>query len=371
MLLLALILCSLLLCSLGNDLSKAVLQPPSLNIYPDRQQVMTWKDAHGKVHAVRTQAEWEVRRAHILRNFEAVAGGRPERYRDPATIPYQIRETVTLSDGASGKLIRRKIAIPMDERDVIPAYLFLPVAKARLPAVLCLHQTTPAGKGEPAGLAGLPTLHYARELAGRGDVTLAPDYPRFGDSTTDAYQLGYTSATAKGIANHRLCVSLLAQLPEVDAERIGCIGHSLGGHNAIFVALYEPRLRVIASSCGFCSFPRYYGGDLKGWSHAGYMPRIASEFGCDPKRIPFDFTELLAALAPRPVFINAPVRDANFDVEGVRECVRAALPVYQLYGKAENLRVVYPDAEHAFPDEIRQQCYAFLDAHLRERRIER
>ena len=82
----------------------------------------------------------------------------------------------------------------------------------------------------------------------------------------------------KGIWNHTRAVDLLQSLPEVDAERIGCIGHSLGGHNTIFVGVFDTRLKVLVSSCGFNSFFKYYGGDLTGWSHKGYMPRIAEVY---------------------------------------------------------------------------------------------
>ena len=54
---------------------------------------------------------------------------------------------------------------------------------------------------------------------------------------------------------------------------------------------------MIVSSCGFCSFAKYYGGNLKGWTSNRYMPRIASEYVTDPGRVPFDFTEVLAAIA--------------------------------------------------------------------------
>ncbi|MEZ6053197.1 MAG: hypothetical protein R3C02_17715 [Planctomycetaceae bacterium] len=40
----------------------------------------------------------------------------------------------------------------------------------RASAMLCLHQTVPIGKDEPAGLGGKPNLHYAHELANRGYV---------------------------------------------------------------------------------------------------------------------------------------------------------------------------------------------------------
>jgi dienelactone hydrolase len=168
----------------------------------------------------------------------------------------------------------------------------------------------------------------------------------------------------KGIWNHMRAVDLLQSLDEVDGERIGVIGHSLGGHNSLFVAVFDPRLKVVVTSCGFNAFPKYYKGDLTGWSHKGYMPRIASDYGKDPKKMPFDFPEVLAALAPRTVFINAPLKDANFEVSGVKDCVEAALPVYELLGAKEKLSAVHPDCEHAFPPEVRKAAYEFVDKAL-------
>jgi hypothetical protein len=159
-------------------------------------------------------------------------------------------------------------------------------------------------------------------------------------------------------------VDLLQSLPEVDRGRIGVIGHSLGGHNALFVAAFDPRLRVVVTSCGFNSFFKYARGNLAGWSHKGYMPRIASAYDRDPAKMPFDFTEILGALAPRAVFINAPLKDDNFEVGGVRDCVAAAGPVYRLLEAAENLEAVYPDAGHDFPPDVRLRAYAFIDRHL-------
>jgi hypothetical protein len=227
--------------------------------------------------------------------------------------------------------------------------------------MLCLHQTTAIGKGEPAGVGGLKNLHYALELAERGYVTLAPDYPNFGGYKIDPYARGYASATMKGIWNHMRAIDLLASLPEVDAARIGCIGHSLGGHNSLFVAGFDLRIKVVVSSCGFNSFAKYFKGNLAGWSHKGYMPRIASVYGRDARKMPFDFTEVVAALAPRALFINAPLKDDNFEVSGVRDCVRAASPVYRLLEAADNIEAVYPSSGHDFPPDIRLQAYAFID----------
>ncbi len=108
------------------------------------------------------------------------------------------------------------------------------------------------------------------------------------------------------------------------------------------------------------------GGDLAGWSHQGYMPRIASVYGKEPTRMPFDFTEVVAALAPRPLFVNAPLKDDNFEVSGVRDCITAAEPVYELLGAKGSLVAIHPDAGHDFPPEVREAAYQFLDKALRK-----
>lgn len=160
-------------------------------------------------------------------------------------------------------------------------------------------------------------------------------------------------------------MDLLQTLPEVDGTRIGVIGHSLGGHNALFLAAFDERVKAVVSSCGFNAFPRYAGGDLTGWSHAGYMPRIATLYGKDPKRMPFDFPDVLASVAPRAVFVNAPLGDDNFPVKGVEDCEAAARPVFELLGAAGKLRVEYPDCGHDFPPAIRNAAYQWLDAVLK------
>jgi hypothetical protein len=97
------------------------------------------------------------------------------------------------------------------------------------------------------------------------------------------------------------------------------------------------------------------------------MPRIASTYGKDARKMPFDFTEVLGIIAPRAVFVSAPLKDHDFEVEGVRDCIRSARPVYRLLEGGDNLEVVYPDVGHDFPPAVRLQAYAFLDRHLKPR----
>ena len=341
-------------------MSPASSQQAPPPFYKDKSNLLHYLDAEGKTHPISSVDEWQKRRAHILANLQQVMGPFPDRSK-LVDLDVQIVETEDLEG-----VTRKKITFVSEAGDRVPAYLLIPGdLDGKTAGVLCLHQTTKVGKGEPAGLDGLPKLHYALELAQRGYVTLAPDYPNFGDYEFNPYENGYISATMKGIWNHMRAVDLLQSLPEVDPDRIGCIGHSLGGHNTMYVSVFDDRIKAMVSSCGFNSFLKYYEGDLTGWSHKGYMPRIAEVYDKDPAKMPFDFTEITGALAPRPFFVNAPLHDANFDVTGVQDCVNAARPVYDLYGAADRLVAVHPDAEHDFPPDIREQAYAFLDSILR------
>ena len=139
----------------------------------------------------------------------------------------------------------------------------------------------------------------------------------------------------------------------------------LGGHNSLFLAVFDTRIKAVVTSCGFTSFFKYYGGDLTGWSHKGYMPRIASVYEKNPARMPFDFPEIIGALAPRAVFINAPLKDSNFEVSGVYDCVNAARPVYKLLKANDKIVMTNPDAPHDFPLAARMEAYAFLDKELK------
>ena len=317
----------------------------------------------------------QYRRQDALTRMQMVMGPLPGPER---RIPLDPR---VLEEHIEGKYIRRKIDYAVEPGDRVPAWLLIPKdllgqPGVKAPAVLCLHQTVGIGKDEPVGLGGNPNLHYAKELAERGYVTLAPDYlggdiPEvgirggFGEYRTDPYSLGYVSGTMKGIWNHMRAIDLLQSLPFVDADRLGVIGHSLGGYNSLFVAAFDERIKVVVSSCGFTTFAKYRGGNLAGWSHRGHMPLIATVYDNDPQKVPFDFPDVLAAIAPRALFINAPEKDF-FDVSGVRECVSGILPIYEAFGVKDHLVAVHPDVGHDFPPDVREAAYQFLNKFLQK-----
>ncbi|MFA7693163.1 MAG: alpha/beta fold hydrolase [Candidatus Hydrogenedentales bacterium] len=327
--------------------------------YPDKSRLLCVQEKDGSYTAVESIETWQRRREHILENVCLVMGPLPDQARDTAP-DYQLLEEID-----TPRYKRQSIRYNAEPGPAVTAFLFLPhQQKETRPAMMCLHPTSSLGKRIVAGEGEKPNRNYASELAERGYVVLAPDYPGFGDDV-DArkglYEAGYVSCSMKGIWNHLRGVDLLASLPQVDPQRMGCIGHSLGGHNTLFLGLFDTRLRVLVTSCGFNSFTKYMGGDLTGWSHDGYMPRIADIYGSDAANMPFDFTEVVAALAPRTLFINAPLHDDNFEVSGVRDVIDSATPVYALYGAQDALHIRYPEAEHDFPTKERYEAYAVID----------
>ena len=340
----------------------AVVTAATSPIYPNHQDLSYYLDTAGTRHPIKTTADWEIRRKHVLASMEAVMGALPgPEMRVPLDV--KVEEEVRVGD-----LIRRKITYRTHPRQRVAAYLFLPplAAGKKAPAMLCLHPSGELGKGIAAAIGGKPHRQYALELAQRGYVTLAPDYPTFGDYACEFDPKdGFQSGTMRAIWDNIRSVDLLQSLAQVDGSRIGAIGHSLGGHNAMFTAVFEPRIKAVVSSCGFTRFHKYYAGNLTGWTSPRYMPRIASIYEKNPDRMPFDFPEVVAALAPRPFFTNSPLRDGNFEVSGVRDSLASARPIFALYDKLEHLQAAHPDSEHDFPDEQRMQSYAFLDQHLK------
>ena len=231
--------------------------------------------------------------------------------------------------------------------------------------MLALHPTSVLGKRIVAGEGPRPNRNYGQELAKRGYVVLAPDYPSFGDQQTYNFATdSYLSGTMKAIVNHQRGIDVLTKMTEVDSDRIGAIGHSLGGHNAIFIGAFDKRVRCVISSCGWDPFPFYYGGKLAGWSSQRYMPRIREVYGLDPKKMPFDFPETIAAIAPRAFFSCSPLNDSNFDAKGVKQAEPAIRSVYETLDAGDQMVIRYPDAGHDFPTEVRNEAYDFLDRAL-------
>jgi arylsulfatase A-like enzyme len=315
--------------------------------------------------------QYASRRWQTLLDMQAVMGPFPGERKRCALDPQVIDEV------DCGSYIRQLLSYQSEPNSRVTAYLLIPKVALkgdkRVPAVLCLHPTdNKIGHKVVVGLGGRANRQYASELAERGYVTLSPSYPMLAEYQPDVKALGWESGTMKAIWDNVRGLDLLDSLPYVRHGRYGVIGHSLGGHNSVYTAIFDDRLVAIVSSCGLDSYPDYFDGDLsrwlpgKGWTQLRYIPKLAKYHG-RLAEIPFDFHEMISGLAPRHVFIAAPLHDSNFRAGSVDRVVAAARPVFSLWKNAENrLRVEHPDCDHDFPTEMREMAYQLFDTVLRK-----
>jgi dienelactone hydrolase len=340
----------------------------------DRENLLEYRTEQGGVAPVRTPADWRRRRAEILAGVERVMGPLPASGR---RVPLEVRVE---EEKDFGPYVRQRITYQAEPGSRVPALLFLPKdalagrGPARRAGVLSLMGTGGHRHADtPAGPAYSGNVNDAEALATRGFVAISPAYPTLGFGARsglpqrhdpDIAALGYASGSMKAIWDNIRALDVLETLPFVQAGNFAAIGTSLGGHNAIFTAVFEPRIRVVVASCAFDSFLEYAATPWapgKGWAQGRYMPRIMD---FPRERVPFDFHELAGALAPRAFLISAPVRDANFAWRSAARIAAAALPVYHLHGAGGLLRILHPDAAHEFPPDVRETAYAWIAQHL-------
>lgn len=334
-----------------------------------RENLLVYRDEQNQLRPVKTLADWQRRRGEVLRGMQQVMGKLPGNEKRCPLDP-KIDEEVDC-----GSYVRRFITYSSEPGSRVPAYLCIPkkllANGGTASAVLCLHPTDNAiGHGVVVGLGGKANRQYAGELAERGYVTLAPNYPLLAKYQPDLKALGWESGTLKAVWDNIRGLDLLDTLPFVKHGKYATIGHSLGGHNSVYTAVFDDRLQAVISSCGLDSYLDYFEGNEahwnpeRGWCQTRYMLKLA-EYKGRLSEIPFDFHEMLGALAPRQVLIVAPLQDSNFRHASVDRVVTAAQPIFALYGQPDHLQVEHPDCQHDFTDEMREKAYALIDRVLK------
>ncbi|HWQ57230.1 MAG TPA: alpha/beta hydrolase family protein [Bryobacteraceae bacterium] len=333
---------------------------------------------------VRSFPEWEPRRAAIRRVLDAFLGKPPQS--KPPLEPRVLERTQVAG------YTRTRLVFQTEPGEFVPAYLLVPdKLTGRVPAVLCPHQTVQEGKLEPAGMAGNPRLHMAHELATRGYVAFTYDALCFGerhDPATGHYGEAMAfykshpgwSVMGKMAWDLSRAIDYLETLNFVDPARIGSIGHSHGGYTSFVAAALDKRLACAVSSCGFDTF-RYDGNPWR-WSVAtALLPRLGfyissphlsnKSYGGMPDsetvQIPFDMHEVLALIAPRPLFLASSDDDNIFPNSGwsARQALARLEPLYGLAGAREKIGGYFFRGGHGFPPESAALCYGWLDRWLR------
>jgi dipeptidyl aminopeptidase/acylaminoacyl peptidase len=168
----------------------------------------------------------------------------------------------------------------------------------------------------------------------------------------------------KMIVDVRGAVESLRNMEGIDPSRIFVAGYSLGAAVGLYAAALDERIAGVVSVAGFTplrlSTAEKGIEGIRAYSHLhGLLPRLGSFVG-NEARIPYDYHEVLACIAPRPVLVVAPTMDKDAVAGDVRRCVDKVEKIYGLYGETDRLQLSAPDDYNRFSTEMREKAYQWL-----------
>jgi hypothetical protein len=207
-----------------------------------------------------------------------------------------------------------------------------------------LHSTVKHTIRQPAGVEGLPEKAFGLKLAKQGFVALCPRCFLWTDVLSIEYRehvrrFQMRNPGARGMAkmlhDARRAVDVLSARPEVDSQRIGAVGHSLGAKEVLYLAAFDARVRVAVSSEGGI------GTRFSNWDAPWYLgPEIREA------AFQHEHHELLALAAPRAFLL---IGGDSADGSRSWPFIQAAMPVYRLYGDAPRLGLLNHKQGHSVP----------------------
>jgi dienelactone hydrolase len=297
-------------------------------------------------------AEWKTKRGELRAEWEKVLGKFPA-----VRVPLDAK-LEAVDDFPT--YTRRKVSYAIEDGVREDAVLFVPKpVPSKAPAVVVFHPTLKAHYAQVAGYdTSVPDKLMGPQLAERGYIVVCPRCFIFDDDADYKGNvakmqarhpdwLGSTRMTWDGIR----AVDFLESLPEVDRERIGAIGHSLGAKEALYAAAFDERVKAAVSCEGGVGLA------LSNWHDVWYLGPKIKEPG-----FARDHHELLALAAPRAVLV---IGGGSADGDPSLPYLEAARPIYKLLGTDGALRFFNHGQGHKYPPEARKVAEPFLDEYLK------
>lgn len=307
---------------------------------------------------VRSPDDWSRRRNEILTEWHGLMGAWPELIEHPKV---EYRETIRRDDLTQHR-VQIEVAEGVSSRD---AYLLVPAGNGPFPAVLVVFYDAANGAGLDKELLG-----FGYQLARRGFVCLSIGTPsRTLFPTDQEVQLQPLSFLAYVATN---CGNVLANLPSVDPERIGIVGHSYGGKWAMFASCLSDRFAAAAWSDGGIVFDERR-GNVNYWEpwYLGHDPKLQRSPGIPNPENPRtgayremiqagrDLHELHALMAPRPFLVSGGSEDPPYRWRALNH----SNAVNRLLG-FENRVAMTNRPGHSPTAESNEQLYRFFEHFL-------
>lgn len=329
--------------------------------------VSSWDDL---LEGIKTREDWRARRQVLKQRYLELIRDAQKPAKPPLGL--QVHETVEVE----GIYRRQLISYQVEQDERAHAYLGIPLKlEGKSPAIVALHGTTAQGKEQTAGLSGNPDKAWLDQLCRRGYVVIAPDHfvaghriPPEGAYDTGRFYQKHPEWTAVGkfTYEHAIAIDVLQSLPEVDPQRIGAVGHSLGGHGTYYLAAYDERVKVAVCNCGGAFFrhnPAVLNSARDRWYV--YFKHLRPVI-LEGKLPPIDRHEIIALIAPRPFMDLSGLNDGNSLTQ--RQRVLALLrimDVYELEKAPQNFAFYVHGRGHSVAHESRKLIFGWMDAYLK------
>lgn len=301
-------------------------------------------------------------RAQVAEVIRATLGSLPDHCKAPTTAmmgPVERRDELgelrRITFTSCGESMQAFLAVPKG-------------AGPNAPVVIALHQTTNAGANEVMGLAGDPSMAYGRRFYQAGFVVVAPDEFIIRDNlndhfswSTDAFYRRYPSWSASGrmLHDHRVLLDALTLLGRTPSC-VAAVGHSLGAYNALMLAALDERVDAVVSSAGFEEMGT--DGSADRWARQSgfvYVPALAPALvGPPPHAPPWDFSDVLALIAPRPTLLIQGTRDDNWTHPLSVTALEPRLS--PLYRRQADFDVEIFEGPHSFPAPYQELAIRFV-----------
>lgn len=236
------------------------------------------------------------------------------------------------------------------------------ISGRKLPVVIWLHPVSVSHGYAPDYKRGeAPHLTLART----GCAVLAFD--QIGNGTRiEEVRNFYTrypqwSLLGKSVEDTLAAVEAVGKIEFIDPRRIWLLGYSTGAMAALQAAALDERVSGVVSVAGFTpmrtdTLEKGTGGIAR-WSRwLPLLPKLGA-FVAQETHIPYDYHEVLAMIAPRPVLVFAPKVDSQATLKDVKECVNSAGRVYELYTAREALKFEELDDYNHFSPETQQVVF--------------
>ena len=315
---------------------------------------------------------WQSKRVEIRANLWKLLGDLPPR---PAKPEVKILER---EDGDG--FTQEKIEFDNGAGAAVRGYLFLPKnAKGKVPAILYCHWhggQYDIGKQEMLQINATP-VPAGPTLAKLGYAVLGIDAYGFGERngqgpgeekggagelTASKFQLwAGRSLWGMIVRDDLMALDYLCTRPEVDAERVGVTGISMGSTRAWWIMALDDRPK--AAVCVAC-MTRYRDliqtGALKAHGIYYFVPGMLQHF---------DTESVIALAAPRAMLFMTGDKDSGSPVEGVKTLAAKVAPVYQLAGKSANFEsIIYPDTGHVYLPDMWERMSKWMDEKVKNAR---